>query len=205
MTLVFIFFHLISSSSNIFYFILNYLHSSLCTMILILYNCVVVRSAITSHQNLIFMMSDQQLIEYIHNSQNRKLLALQRLNVKFVHDNIIFAQIDSHRSLYLNVILIQSRDCTMMQSCLACRNERSSLRSFSKCRRAVEHFEEACVNCKWHDHVNRCFVREYEMNDDVIIVDHRRLKSSRFDENDRTLDNDDNDDDNSKSNVIVLY
>ncbi len=47
------------------------------------------------------------------------------------------------------------------------------------------------------------------MNDDVIIVDHRCLTSSRFNENDRVFDNndndDDNDDDNSTSNVIVLY
>jgi hypothetical protein len=93
-------------------------------------------------------MNDQQLIEYIHNSQNKKLLAFQKLNVKFVRDNIIFAQIDFHRSSYLNVIFTQSRDRTMRQSCLACRNERSSLRSFSKCRKAVEHFDEACVNCK---------------------------------------------------------
>jgi hypothetical protein len=93
----------------------------------------------------------------------------------------------------------------MKQSCLACRNERSSLRSFSKCRRGVEHFDEACVNCKWRDHVNHCFVWKNEMNDDVIIVDHRHLTSSRFDENDRALDNDDNDDDSSTSNVIVLY
>jgi hypothetical protein len=150
-------------------------------------------------------MSDQQLIEYIHSSQSRRLLALQRLNVKFVRDNITFAQIDSHRSSYLNVILIQFRDRTMRQSCLVCRSERSSLRSFSKCRRAVEHFDEACVNCKWRDHVNRCFIRKNEMNDDVIIVDHRRLTSSRFDENDRAFDNDDNDDDSSTSNVIVLY
>jgi hypothetical protein len=94
------------------------------------------------------MMNDQQLIEYIHNSQSRRLLVLQKLNVKFVRDSIIFAQINSHRSLYLNVIFIQSRDRTMRQSCLACRSERSSFRSFSKCRRAVEHFDEACVNCK---------------------------------------------------------
>jgi hypothetical protein len=117
-------------------------------MILILYNVVVVKNAITFHQNLIFMMSDQQLIEYIHNSQSKRLLVLQRLNVKFVRDSITFAQIDSHRFSYLNVILIQSRDRTMRQSCLACRSERSNLRSFSKCRRAVEHFDEACVNCK---------------------------------------------------------
>ncbi len=115
-----------------FFFILHYFHFSLRTMILILYNVVVVRSAITFHQNLILMMSDQQLIEYIHNSQNKRLLVFQKLNVKFVRDNIIFFQINSHRSSYLNVILIQSRDRTMRQSCLACRSERSSLRSFSK-------------------------------------------------------------------------
>jgi hypothetical protein len=174
-------------------------------MILILYNVVVVRSAIIFHQNLILIMSDQQLIEYIHNSQNKRLLVLQKLNVKFVRDSITFAQIDFHRFSYLNVILIQSRDRTMKQSCFACRSERSNLRSFSKCHRAVEHFDEACVNYKWRDHVNRCFVRKNEMNDDVIIVDHRRLTSSRFDENDRAFDNDDNDDDSSTSNVIVLY
>ncbi len=188
-----------------FFFIFHYFYFSLRTMILILYNVVVVKNAIISHQNLIFMMNDQQLIEYIHNSQNKRLLALQKLNVKFVRDNIIFAQIDSHYFSYLNVILIQSRDCTMKQSCFACRSERSNFRSFSKCRRAVEHFDEACVNCKWRDHVNRCFVRNNETNDDVIIVDHRRLTSSKSDENDRAFDNNDNDDDNSTSNVIVLY
>jgi hypothetical protein len=93
----------------------------------------------------------------------------------------------------------------MRKSCLACRSERSNLRSFSKCRKAVEHFDEIYVIYKWRDHVNHYFVRKNEINDDVIIVDHRRLTSLRFDENDRAFDNDDNDDDNSTSNVIVLY
>jgi hypothetical protein len=171
-------------------------------MTLVIYNQIVVRSQITSHQNLILVMSDQQLTEFVHSASNLRLLALSRLNVKFVRGSIILNQISTHRSSYLNVILIQSRERTMRQSCLACRSETSSFRSFSKCRRAVEHFDEACVNCKWRDHVNRCFVRKNEMNDDVIIVDHRRLTSSKLDENDRANDNDLS---SSTDNVIVLF
>jgi hypothetical protein len=77
-------------------------------------------------------------------------------------------------------------------SCFVCRNERSSFRSFSECRRVVEHFDEACVNFKWRDHVSRCFVRDE--NDDVVVIDERSLSSfSRIadDDSDRVIDHDD--------------
>jgi hypothetical protein len=187
------------------FFFLSFLHFSFFSyrmMTFVIYNQIVVKSQITSHQNLILVMNDQQLIEFVHNASNLRLFALSRLNVKFVRDNIIFNQINIHRLSYLNVIFIQSCERTMKQSCLTCRNETSSLRSFSKCRRTIEHFDEACVNCKWRDHVNRCFVRKNEMNDDVIIVDHRRLTSLKFDKSDRINDNDLN---FSTNNVIVLF
>jgi hypothetical protein len=171
-------------------------------MTFVIYNQIVVRSQIIFHQNLILVMNDQQLTEFVHNASSLRLFILSRLNVKFVRDNIIFNQINIHRLSYLNVIFIQSRERTIKQSCFACCNEISSFRSFSKCRRTVEHFDEAYVNCKWRDHVNRCFVRKNEMNENVIIIDHRRLTSSRFDENDRINDNDLN---FSTNNVIVLF
>jgi hypothetical protein len=118
------------------------------TMTIVIYNQIVVRNQIIFHQNLIFVMNDQQLIEFVHSASSLRLLVLLKLNVKFVRDNIIFNQINIHRSSYLNVIFIQFRERTMRQSCLACRSETSNLRSFSKCRRAIEHFDETCVNCK---------------------------------------------------------
>jgi hypothetical protein len=186
-------------------FFFSFLHFSFFsyrTMTFVIYNQIVVKSQIIFHQNLIFMMNNQQLIKFVHNASSLRLLAISKLNVKFVRDNIIFNQINIHCSSYLNVIFIQFHERTMRQSCLACRNETSNLRSFSKCRRAVEHFDEAYVNCKWRDHVNRRFVRKNEMNDDVIIVDHRRLTSLKFDENDRVNHNDLN---SSTNNAIVLF
>jgi hypothetical protein len=133
------------------FFFFSFLHFSFFsyrTMTFVIYNQIVVKNQITSHQNLILVMNDQQLIKFVHNASNLKLLAFSKLNVKFVRDNIIFNQINIYRSSYLNVIFIQSRERTMRQSCLAYRSETSNLRSFSKYRRAVEHFDEACVNCK---------------------------------------------------------
>ncbi len=133
------------------FFFFSFLHFSFFsyrTMTFVIYNQIVVKNQITSHQNFILVMNDQQLIEFVHNASSLRLFAFSKLNVKLIRDNIIFNQINIHRSSYLNVIFIQSRERTMKQSCLACRNETSSLRSFSKCRKAVEHFDEAYVNCK---------------------------------------------------------
>jgi hypothetical protein len=82
-------------------------------MTFVIYNQIIVRSQIISHQNLILVMNDQQLIKFVHNASSLRLLALSKLNVKFVRDNIIFNQINIHYSSYLNVILIQFRERTM--------------------------------------------------------------------------------------------
>jgi hypothetical protein len=146
-----------------------------------------------------------QLTSYVHNAQALRMLVLVERNVEFLRDCITSVQIDTHRFSYLNVILIQSRERTLRLSCLVCRSERSSLRSFSEYRRVIEHFNEAYVNCKWRDYVSRCFVRDE--NDDVVVINERSLSSfSRItdDDNDRVIDHDD-DEELNVQNVIVLF
>jgi hypothetical protein len=118
----------------------------------LLYNVVMIAVMITSHHNSILLVRQLQLTSYVHSAQALRVLVLVKRDVEFLRDCITFIQIDIqidiHKSSYLNVILIQSRERTLRLSCLVCRSERSSLRSFSECRRVVEHFDEACVNCK---------------------------------------------------------
>ena len=148
--------------------------------------------------HFIFIIQNQQLRSLMHNALKLTLLILRdkivRVNLARFNLEFFF----NHRSLYINVVFIQSRDRLCEQSCSACQNARNESHLFSKCQRLVDHFNEACVNCKWRDHVNRCFVQDEE--DDVC--DEASENENESDEKNSSYENDktlieifDNDDD----------
>jgi hypothetical protein len=80
-------------------------------MILQFYNVAINKFIENFNQShSILRVANQELISYVHNSQTRKVLILSEQDVQFVRERIIFTQFDTHRSSYINDILIQSRD-----------------------------------------------------------------------------------------------
>jgi hypothetical protein len=80
-------------------------------MIFQLYNVVIndfIKNLNQSHS--ILRVANQELTSYVHNSQTREVLILSEQDVQFVRERITFTQLDTHRSSYINDILIQSRD-----------------------------------------------------------------------------------------------
>jgi hypothetical protein len=118
-------------------------------MTLQLYNVAInefIKNLNQSH--FILRVANQKLTSYVHNSQTRKVLILSEQDVQFVRERITLTQFDTHRSSYINDILIQSRDQSTSHLCDSCDRSRSELNSFSYCRHVVKHFDEACNNCK---------------------------------------------------------
>ena len=141
----------------------------------------------TSH--FIFIVQNQQLRSLMHNASELTLLILRDKNVWMNQARFNLKLFFNHCSSYINVVLIQSRDRLCERSCSACQSARNESHSFSKCRRLVDHFDEACVNCKWRDHVNRCFVRneENDVCDEASEDENENDKKNSSYESDKTL------------------
>jgi len=92
------------------------------------------------------------------------ILVLLSVNILFVQQHITLNQVRTHQSLYINVILIQSQDVLILNSCINC--QKCSMTLFLKCCHISKHFDEYCNNCKWHDHTAHCFI----CNNDVLII-----------------------------------
>ena len=166
-------------------------------------------------RNFVLFVNNDQLILYVHFAFNRKLFVRSKQNVSIIRGSIISRQIDIHKSLYINVIfiqfceiitiiqflIIQFCELTIKQFCEMCRRFYMKFRFFSKCRRTIEHFDKTCVNCKWRDYVNRCFVRfDTNENDNIVYFELLTLKIF-FKIDDVRILFDSNHDADSKSNV----
>ena len=109
-------------------------------------------------------VADQQLAPFTYSLIGLAVLVLPGRPVLFVRDAITPAQVNSHRSLYINAILIQSRGVALNPSCAAC-DSGPGLRPFPECRRVPGHFGGCCGNCKWRDHAISCTARYNKDND----------------------------------------
>jgi hypothetical protein len=83
--------------------------------------------------------------------------------VLFVREAITPQQLTSYRQSYVNTVLIQQASVLIPRACSECQQQ--GLRPFPECRVTVEHFENACGNCKWRDHGAFCIVQHMPVRD----------------------------------------
>ena len=139
--------------------------------------------------NYTLFVTDQQLSLFTHSWQVKTALTLSKQNVLFVCSSMNEYQILSHWSLYINAILIQSCKQLEMQACTACCKD-SDLYLFSECCWLSDHFNRACRNCKWHNHVSHCSVWDSEnavKMIDIIDTDKENESQQQIEDSQRLL------------------
>lgn len=108
---------------------------------------VVVFVDLQSDQHSRLLVKQQQLVFFSHERSSYVVLILFEQDVDFVLKAIQFQQLKQHRSFYINVILIQSRDQTVSTTCTQCCND-FDLRFFFKYCFVRKQIKNTCVNCK---------------------------------------------------------
>ncbi len=130
-------------------------------------------------------MEQLQLTTFVHTEPGHALLARPGRDVDFVRGTISSNQVGMHRPSYINAVLIQSRGQVVPVTCTQCARP-NGLRPFPECRFVPEHFEGACVNCKWRNHAARCNLLEAEDDESGDEWDEDRRSRSLGRGDDRT-------------------
>ena len=97
--------------------------------------------------------------EFVYVSNQITILTLSNIDVEFIRNTIIIAQIISYRLSYINTILIQSREQSANSNYLQYYNSYINLRSFSKCRATLDYFKKAYSNYKQRDYKTIYFLK----------------------------------------------
>ncbi len=88
---------------------------------LILYNTYVAALIFANVDvNCVLFVDQQQFAWYAHFSQTMVILTLLSDNILFIQNCITSAQMRTHQSLYINVILIQSQGVLISADCINC-------------------------------------------------------------------------------------
>ncbi len=82
---------------------------------------------------LYLLVKQLQLTIFVHTRSEHALLARSERDVDFIWRIISSNQMKMHRSLYINAVLIQSREQVIFMTCTQCAWS-NDLRSFLKCR-----------------------------------------------------------------------